>query len=206
MLIEKNNFITHEDCDELIRISENNFGEAQVLGSEKGYRVAYSTWLDSNEEISIKLKNITSIETVLPVSNMEMINIVRYEVGGEYKAHHDFFNTVNNMNYNSTGGQRVKTVLFYLNDDFEGGQTDFSILNIRVDPVKSKVIIWDNIKEDGSLDYDSIHAGLPVTKGIKYIAIIWIRENVNFYQVPVDSDTHYVKEDTELNYYDVLGF
>lgn len=194
MLIEKNNFITHEDCDELIRISENKFVEAKVSGGERGHRIASYVWVDDKEPISIKLKEITSIETGLPIDNMEMINIVKYEVGGEYKAHHDFFNSVNNMNYNLTGGQRVKSVIFYLNDDFEGGQTDFSILNIRVDPVKSKVIIWDNIKEDGSLDYDTLHAGLPVTSGTKYIATIWIRENAH----------SAIKEN--INYYDVLGF
>jgi prolyl 4-hydroxylase len=188
MLIEKNNFITYDDCDELIRISENKFEEAQVSGGERGYRIASYVWVDDKEPISIKLKEITSIETRLPVSNMEKINVVKYDVDGEYKEHHDFFN-------DSKNSQRVKTVLFYLNDDFEGGQTDFPILNIRVEPVKSKVIIWDNIKEDGSLDYDTLHAGLPVTSGTKYIATIWIRENA----------FGFIKENTELNYYDILG-
>jgi hypothetical protein len=48
---------------------------------------------------------------------------------------------------------------------------------IKVNPVKSKVVIWDNLNEDGTLDYESIHAGLPVISGTKYIATIWIREN-----------------------------
>ena len=187
MLIEKNNFITHEDCDELIRISENKFVNAKTLGHSKDYRIALHTWLDNNEPISVKLKEFASIETGLPVSNMEMINIVKYEIGGEYKEHHDFFHPGEDY-YEAEclrGGQRVKSVLFYLNGDFEGGQTDFPRLNIRVEPVKSKVIIWDNIKEDGSLDYDTIHSGLPVTSGTKYIATIWIRENEFGVKIPV---------------------
>jgi prolyl 4-hydroxylase len=77
----------------------------------------------------------------------------------------------------SRGGQRIKSVLFYLNDEFEGGETNFPMKGIKVKPVKSKAIIWDNINEDGTLDYESIHAGLPVISGFKYIATIWIREN-----------------------------
>jgi prolyl 4-hydroxylase len=196
MLIEKNNFITYEDCDEIIRISEDRLVEAQVVGGEKGYRIASYTWIDNNEPISVKLKNITSIETGLPIDNMENINIVKYEVGGEYKTHCDFFEpSVSYQSEMERGGQRVKSVLFYLNDYFEGGQTDFPTLNIRVEPVKSKVIIWDNLKVDGSLDYDTLHAGLPVTSGTKYIATIWIRENA----------FGFIKENTELNYYDSLG-
>jgi prolyl 4-hydroxylase len=46
-----------------------------------------------------------------------------------------------------------------------------------VTPLKGKLVVWDNLNPNGSLDYTSIHAGLPVISGIKYIAVIWIREN-----------------------------
>ena len=67
--------------------------------------------------------------------------------------------------------------MIYLNDDFEGGETHFPSLNLVVKPKKGKLVIWDNVNEDGSLDFNSLHAGLPVKKGFKYIAVIWIREN-----------------------------
>jgi prolyl 4-hydroxylase len=50
-------------------------------------------------------------------------------------------------------------------------------LNITIKPEKNKMVIWDNLNQDESLNYDSLHAGLPVKSGVKYIAIIWIRKN-----------------------------
>jgi len=73
------------------------------------------------------------------------------------------------------GGQRAKSALVYLNDDFTGGETEFPKINIRVSPQKGKLVLWDNTFEDGNPDHDSLHAGLPVISGTKYIAVIWIR-------------------------------
>jgi len=180
MVEEKENFITSEECDEIIKLASDGFEKSKTLGTDiEGYRVAFSTWIKNDEPISIKLKQITSEETGIPIENMETIHVVKYEVGGEYKDHQDFFHP-GEPYYDdcmSRGGQRIKSVLFYLNDEFEGGETNFPMKGIKVKPVKSKAIIWDNINEDGTLDYESIHAGLPVISGFKYIATIWIREN-----------------------------
>ncbi len=180
MLLEKNNLITENDCDEIIKIAENQFRQANTLGENNGHRIADFTWIYRNVPIANKLREIASKETGLPIENMEDLHVVRYNVGGQYKDHHDFFHPGEPYYPGevSRGGQRVKSIIFYLNDDFEGGETDFPKMSITVKPIKSKTIIWDNINEDGTLDYDSIHAGLPVTKGVKYIATIWIRENI----------------------------
>jgi prolyl 4-hydroxylase len=180
MIVEKENFITPEECDEIIKLASDGFEKSKTLGTDiDGYRVAFSTWIKNDEPVSIKLKQITSEETGIPVNNMEDIHVVKYEVGGEYKDHQDFFHPGESY-YDecmSRGGQRIKSALFYLNDGFGGGETNFPMKGIKVNPVKSKVVIWDNLNEDGTLDYESIHAGLPVISGTKYIATIWIREN-----------------------------
>ena len=117
-------------------------------------------------------------ESGLPVENQEEIHIVKYEIGGEYKPHHDFFHVTEDYaaEHIANGGNRIKSALIYLNDDFEGGETEFPELNIIVKPELGKLVIWDNMV-DGKLDYTSIHAGLPVKSGIKYIAVVFIREN-----------------------------
>jgi prolyl 4-hydroxylase len=180
MLLEKDNLITENDCDEIIKMAESQFRQATTLGVNNGHRIADYTWIYRNTPIANKFLKIANIETGLPIENMEDLHIVRYNVGGQYKDHHDFFHPGESYYDREVlrGGQRVKSVIFYLNDDFEGGETDFPKMGITVKPVKCKTIIWDNINEDGTLDYDSIHAGLPVTNGVKYIATIWIRENV----------------------------
>jgi prolyl 4-hydroxylase len=181
MVKEINNFLSDEECNELINLSSGSFDNVEVLGENiDGYRVAKGTWLEEEDgEVVIKYRKLISEITQIPTINMESINVLKYDIGGEYKDHHDFFHP--NENYYDDeikrGGQRLKTGLVYLNDNFEGGETSFPNLNIKIVPKKGKLVLWDNIKDDGSLDYDSIHAGLPVTNGFKYIAVIWIREN-----------------------------
>ena len=181
MVKEIFNAITSEQSKELIEIAEKNLIEMSTLGQQiDGYRTAQGTWISNDLELSNYIKSMISVHTNLPIENMENLHIVKYEVGGEYKEHHDFF-FPNEDYYESActnrGGQRLKSALIYLNDNFEGGETHFPKLNKTVKPKLNKMVIWDNINEDGSLNYDSLHAGLPVKLGVKYICIIWIREN-----------------------------
>ncbi len=181
MVQEINDFLSEKDCEKLIQLASSTFEGVDVLGeSIEGYRVAQGAWLeDEDDEIVLRYRNMISEQTDLPIINMEQIHIVKYAIGEEYKEHHDFFHP-GEYYYDSEierGGQRLKTALIYLNDDFEGGETHFPSLNLVVKPKKGKLVIWDNVNEDGSLDFNSLHAGLPVKKGFKYIAVIWIREN-----------------------------
>jgi len=181
MVKEYDNFISDIICDRLIKISYKNLSEAEVLGEKiDGYRTANSCWLyDDDYDIVKNYRQKISELVNLPIENMESLHIVSYDVGGEYKEHHDFFHPTEEYFENtiSAGGQRTKTCLLYLNDSFEGGETEFINLGIKIKPKIGKLIVWDNLNEDGSLDYDSLHAGLPVIEGKKFIAVIWIREN-----------------------------
>jgi prolyl 4-hydroxylase len=181
MVVEIQNSITSEESKELIDLAEQSLTKTTTLGPQiDGYRTAQGTWLGKDLNVSQKIMEFVSKETNLPTENMESIHMVRYDVGGEYKEHHDFF--FPNQDYYEEncvkrGGQRLKSALIYLNDDFEGGETYFPKLNITIKPEKNKMVIWDNLNQDESLNYDSLHAGLPVKSGVKYIAIIWIRKN-----------------------------
>jgi prolyl 4-hydroxylase len=179
MVLEYNNAITNEDCQILIDAAQLHLAKAETLGEPiDGYRVAESTWLNPNRESSQRISNIISELTSLPVDSMECIQIVKYKVGGEYKPHHDFFYESESYSEEilKNGGNRIKTALIYLNDNFEGGATEFPKLNYTVTPAKGKMVVWDNVTVDGDLDEDSLHAGLPVTAGIKYIAVVFIRK------------------------------
>jgi hypothetical protein len=176
------NILTQEECDKLIQTGiKNSLVKANTLGENiESYRTADNTWIWESNELTTKIENIVAKESGLPIENQEKIHIVKYNVGGEYKPHHDFFHP-NTDYYESTmgtAGQRVFSFLFYLNDDFTGGETDFPTKKIKVTPKLGRLLIWKNLKEDGLLDYESYHAGLPVETGIKYIAIVWVREKI----------------------------
>jgi len=181
LLIKK--FLTKKECKGIIEKYAVNLPKMSVLGSDNkdNFRVAEGTWIpkDSNNTVIEKFKNKVAEITGLPEEHQELPHLVRYVVGGEYKPHQDFFWPGTNY-YDSSmkeGGNRAFSCLLYLNDDFEGGQTDFPTWKLTVIPQTGSIISWRNMKENGELEKDSLHAGLPVTKGVKYILIVWVREH-----------------------------
>jgi prolyl 4-hydroxylase len=98
----------------------------------------------------------------------EPLNILKYAPGQQYKPHHD-----------GTGEDNVSirqlTALIWLNDQFEGGETDFPKINVRVRGGVGDMLVFRNILPNGEPDPRMIHAGLPVTEGVKWMASRWIR-------------------------------
>jgi len=81
---------------------------------------------------------------------------------------------------------RFATLLLYLNDDMEGGETTFPLWRnantpgaLTVKPEKGKAVLFYNLLPDGNFDELSMHAALPVTKGTKYLANLWVSEREN---------------------------
>ncbi|MGN6148575.1 MAG: 2OG-Fe(II) oxygenase [Rhizomicrobium sp.] len=113
----------------------------------------------------------------LSPQGLEWPMALNYKPGEEYKPHYDFFDT------NARGlaqdvqrfGQRVATFLIYLNDDFDGGETDFPKLDIRYRGKKGDALLFFNV-EDGKPDARTLHAGLAPTRGEKWLYSQWIRE------------------------------
>lgn len=174
------NFITALLAEMIIEEGNKTLAPATVLGSENnGYRVADSMFINKESPLVKNIMNDIAKLTGLPVENQEKPQVVRYVKGGEYKPHHDFFHL--NQSYTEAtlarGGQRVKSALIYLNDNFTGGETSFPYYDLVIKPEKQKLVIWDNLNPDGTLNMDSLHAGLPVEEGVKYILVIWIRES-----------------------------
>jgi prolyl 4-hydroxylase len=123
----------------------------------------------------------------MPKSHSESIQGQLYKVGQFFKPHKDYFEGDTATRHCLSGGNRKKTFMIYLNDDLEGGETDFPRLGKKFIPKKGKALVWDSFKEDGTLDGDTVHEGCPITKGQKYIITCWFREN------PIDA-----KKDAEL--------
>lgn len=98
----------------------------------------------------------------------EPLNILKYAPGQQYKPHHD-----------GTGADNVSvrqlTALIWLNDQFEGGGTDFPKINVTVRGAIGDMLVFRNIRDNGEFDERMIHAGLPVTEGVKWMASRWIR-------------------------------
>jgi prolyl 4-hydroxylase len=108
----------------------------------------------------------------------EILNVMRYELGQQYKPHFDFFNesAAGTAETLAQGGQRIRTVLVYLNAGYGGGETCFIPPNVRYKgAAPGDALIFDNVGTDGAPDRASLHAGLPVTQGVKWLASKWFR-------------------------------
>lgn len=97
----------------------------------------------------------------------EALTVLRYSPGQQYRMHLDTLPQVTN--------QRLKTVLIYLNENFEGGETIFPDHNIVIRPICGDAVIFTNIHADGGVLSTARHAGLPVKRGVKWLATRWIR-------------------------------
>ena len=102
----------------------------------------------------------------------------RYAPGQHFRAHHDFFFRTESYwkKVSAEGGQRTWTAMIYLNDVEEGGATWFPQAGIRVAPKRGLALIWNNMAADGSPNLLTLHEGMPVVRGVKYIVTKWFRE------------------------------
>ena len=102
----------------------------------------------------------------------------RYEVGQEFKAHTDYFEPGGQdfVKYCSVAGQRTWTFMIYLNEVEAGGATRFKVVDKLFRPETGKLVCWNNHRPDGSLNAATLHHGMKVRKGVKYVITKWYRE------------------------------
>lgn len=101
------------------------------------------------------------------VTQGEPLSILCYEKGQEYRTH---FDTIA-----GEANQRIATAIIYMNEGYQGGETLFVANGLRVNGRTGDVILFRNVDENGRPDPMTAHAGLPVQRGVKWVATRWIR-------------------------------
>ncbi len=151
--------------------------EVSVQDMRRTSRGAFLPYGKTNEMI-LKIEERIAELTHYPIENGEALHVLRYGKGQEYQPHWDYFprRTPAGIESLARGGQRVATVIMYLQEPKEGGETIFPRLNLSVPPTKGSAILFFNCLEDGNEDPRTLHGGAPVEAGVKWIATKWIRE------------------------------
>jgi hypothetical protein len=119
-----------------------------------------------------------SAATRLPEFIFEIPQLMHYRVGEEFKPHHDFLDPEKPgfaIDY-ARRGQRMGTFLIFLNDDFDGGATEFPKAGLSFRGRTGDALFFANVTRDGKPDPLTLHAGRPPTSGEKWILSQWIRE------------------------------
>lgn len=122
------------------------------------------------------INNLIARAAGMPPEHAEGLGVLHYDVGERYAAHIDAIpETPQNFAHLAARGQRVRTLLVYLNEGFEGGATEFPRLGAAYKPPRGSAVIFDSVRPDGSINPLSLHTGAPPTSGEKWVISKWFR-------------------------------
>ncbi len=173
------NFLSADECNRLIEMIDRVAQPSKVfdLGYAANYRTSYSGDVERHDPFVRMIERRLDDLIGLPHENGETFQGQRYLPGQEFKPHMDWFDTLAKYwpGEELRGGQRCFTAMAYLNDVEEGGHTDFPRIGINIPPQQGALIVWNNSLPDGTVNFDTMHAGTPVLRGVKYVITKWYR-------------------------------
>jgi len=134
---------------------------------------------DANLIVMI-LQQRLAVAAGVQVGAMEGPQVLHYASGQQYRRHFDFMEPTlpGNAALIERYGQRVATLLVYLNQGFEGGETDFPALGLRFKGRAGDALLFRNVDRAGAPDRRMLHAGLPPTAGEKWLLSQWVRDRL----------------------------
>lgn len=182
------NFLTEEECDHIIHTGKPGLERSRVVDNETdkpklaNIRTSHGMFFPSNhgDPVLQGIEKRIAMLTLIPEEHAESLHLLHYSLGAEYKPHHDYFDrsTVGGAAAHDRGGQRVASLLMYLNTPEEGGETIFPTAKLTVKAEKGKAVLFYNTLLDGTVDPTTLHGGAPVLKGEKWLATRWLRQHV----------------------------
>lgn len=181
------NLLSDAECTMLIECAENRMAQSTVIDDDGGHerpdehRTSSGASFERGEFAVLAVIEERIAELLAwPVAHGEGLQVLRYAEGGEYSAHFDYFDPAKagSAGHLAQGGQRVGTLLLYLCDVPAGGGTRFPTLGLELRPKSGSGVYFANVDARGVVDPASLHAGQPVSSGVKYIATKWLRQRV----------------------------
>ncbi|OLL28524.1 proline dioxygenase [Burkholderia sp. SRS-W-2-2016] len=177
--------LSADECGELIERSRHRLQRSTtvnpVTGSEDVIRSRTSegVWYRRGEDALIeRLEARIASLTNWPVENGEGLQVLHYGRSGEYSPHFDYFapDQPGSAMHTAQGGQRVATLVIYLNDVIDGGATIFPAVGLSVAACAGGAVFFRYLNLRRELDPLTLHGGAPVLAGDKWILTKWLRE------------------------------
>jgi prolyl 4-hydroxylase len=178
-------FLSPQECDALVdaarpRLARSLTVQTQTGGEEvNADRTSQGMFFDRGETPLLQAIEARIARLVnWPVEHGEGIQVLHYRPGAEYKPHYDYFDPEQpgTPTILRRGGQRVATLVMYLNDPQAGGGTTFPDVGLEVAPRKGSVVFFNYDRPHPATR--SLHGGAPVVAGDKWVATKWLREGV----------------------------
>ena len=152
-----------------------------TLADDQGadsFRTSETCDLDPGHALVARVQSQLADLTGIPLTHAEPLQGQRYAAGQDFRAHPDTFNPggADYFIHCADAGQRSWTAMVYLNEPEEGGATRFKAIGKTVRPETGKLLLWNNLVPDGRPNDATLHQGLKVRRGVKYILTQWYRQ------------------------------
>lgn len=176
--------LSADECRLLIAASQPMLRESRTVDPHTGLPVAMQIRTSSDASVDPILESLSlrivqmrmASAAAIDLPHAEQLTVLRYAPGQEYRPHRDYVPLGTIERDRPQAGNRRRTICAYLNAVEAGGATEFPVAKLKVEPVPGSAVVFDNLRADGTPDPDSLHAGLPVERGEKWLATLWIRE------------------------------
>jgi prolyl 4-hydroxylase len=177
--------LSPEECAGLMAQAEPRMKRSETVDRKTGgvqvdaARTSRGMFFHRGEnELTIRIEERIAKLLSWPAANGEGLQILHYKPGAEYEQHYDYFDPTDagTPALLKHGGQRVASLIMYLNTPEHGGATTFPDVNLEVMPQQGNAVFFSYAEPNPSTK--TLHAGAPVVAGEKWIATKWLRERV----------------------------
>ena len=177
--------LTDEECSALMALAAPRLARSETVDNATGgsevnaARTSDGMFFERGEHALIRTIEQRIADLLQwPLENGEGLQILRYRPGAEYRPHHDYFDPVHSGTPRilERGGQRVATLVMYLNTPDGGGATTFPDVGLEVAPVRGNAVFFSY--DRAHVSTKTLHGGAPVTAGEKWVATKWLRQGV----------------------------
>ena len=173
-------FASAAECRWLISSAAPRLDRAVVYnnptGVDPGRTNQFAPFNFANSDLIVEMiRQRIANQIGAPPNCLEMAQVLHYGVGQEFVLHCDFLDPKSLGEEIERNGQRVATVLIYLNESYEGGETSFPRLGVSHRGKTGDVLVFGNVDGAGNPDPRSQHAGQPPTSGEKWVFSQWVR-------------------------------
>lgn len=170
-------FLSPAECAHFIGLIDAVARPSPTYDEGATYRTSWSGDVDPGDSFVRMVERRIADLTGFDERWGETVQGQRYEPGQEFQAHYDWFQTDGAYwpQERANGGQRSWTVMAYLNDVEEGGETEFPKIRASIPPQEGVLIAWNNARRDGRPNPATLHAARPVIRGTKYVFTKWFR-------------------------------
>ena len=173
-------FLDPATCAAMIEQIDSRRRPSEIAddGGIANFRTSETCDLDSRDLAVAEVERGIADLLGLPLTHGEPLQGQRYAPGQEFRAHTDTFNPggYDFLVHTERGGQRSWTAMVYLNEPEDGGATRFKTIDKTIQPETGKLLTWNNLLPDGSPNTATLHQGMKVRRGTKYVLTKWFRE------------------------------